>query len=101
MTGALTASQVGFSHQTKEAVQETMSSPAYADLDTTGVTTEYGGLGAPSGPTSVTVAVSGPPGTPPDDLASDLESEVERRTDRDVAVAVDYRSSRTVDASSG
>ena len=100
-TGALTASQVGFSHQTKGAVQETMSSPAYADLDTTGVTTEYGGLGAPSGPTSVTVAVSGPPATPPDDLASDLESEIERRTDRDVAVAVDYRSSRTTDASSG
>ena len=100
-TGALTASQVGFSHQTKEAVQETMSSPAYADLDTTGVTTEYGGLGAPSGPTSVTVAVSGPLATPPDDLASDLESEIERRTDRDVAVTVDYRSSRTANASSG
>jgi len=101
VTGALTASQVGFSHQTKGAVQETMSSPAYADLDTTGVTTEYGGLGAPSGPTSVTVTVSGPPATPPDDLVSDLESEIERRTDRDVAVAVDYRSSRTANASSG
>ena len=100
-TGALTASQVGFSHQTKEAVQETMSSPAYADLDTTGVTTEYGGLGAPSGPTSVTVTVSGPPATPPDDLVSDLESEIERRTDRNVAVTVDYRSSRTANASSG
>ena len=100
-TGALTASQVGFSHQTKGAVQGTMSSPAYADLEMTGVTTEYGGLGAPSGPTSVTVTVSGPSGTPPDDLASDLESEIERRTDRDVAVAVDYRSSWTTNASSG
>ena len=66
VTGALTASQVGFSHQTKEAVQETMSSPAYADLDTTGVTTEYGGLGAPSGPTSLTATVTevGPDGAP-------------------------------------
>ena len=78
-----------------------MSSPAYADLDTTGVTTEYSGLGAPSEPTSVSVAVSGPSATPPDDLVSDLESEIERRTDRDVAVTVDYRSSRTANASSG
>ena len=99
VTGALTVSQLSFDHRTNQVVQETMSAPPYADLETTGVSAGYAGLAAPAEPTLVTVTASGSPATPPDGLAADLEREIQRRTDRDVTVEVAYRSSQTVDAS--
>jgi uncharacterized membrane protein len=99
VTGALTASQLSFSHRTNQVVQETMSAPPYADLETTGVSAEYGGLVAPAEPTRVTVTARGSSATPPDGLAADLERGIQRRTDRDVTVEVAYRSSQRVDVS--
>ncbi|WP_209309424.1 DUF389 domain-containing protein [Haloarcula amylovorans] len=94
-TGVLTGMNVAFSQDTTQAVEETLSQPAYDSLTLTAVQPSYGGLPRSDEPINVTVAVSHSADESYPDLASALERRIEERTGRDVTVVVEFTGTRT------
>ncbi|WP_027119190.1 TIGR00341 family protein [Natronorubrum tibetense] len=87
--GFVLGQYVLYENSVNDDVRTVLDDDEYADLELVEVRTEFVGVGVDDG-TEVTVVVQRPADAPYPNLVSDLETALEDRTDRDVAVVVEF-----------
>ncbi|MFB6078190.1 MAG: DUF389 domain-containing protein [Halarchaeum sp.] len=93
-----TYEQVHFQRVVDDEVRATLAAPAYEDAHVTGMRLGYGGGPLVRGETTVTVAVTGPPGERYPALAGTLADRIGERSGRNVTVEVRVEPTRRASA---
>ena len=92
--GLVIGQYVGYQNDVNDEVRTVLEDDAYDDLELVEVRTEFVGPGT-GGEPDVTVVVQRPADVPYPDLVAALEAGLEERTDRAVAVTVEFVESET------
>ncbi|ELY49302.1 DUF389 domain-containing protein [Natronolimnohabitans innermongolicus] len=88
--GVALGQYVLYENAVNDEVRTVLDDEEYDDLELVEVRTEFVGGGVGSDESEVTVVVQRPADAPYPNLGGDLESSVSERTDRDVAIVVEY-----------
>ncbi|SDJ56281.1 TIGR00341 family protein [Natronorubrum texcoconense] len=89
MGGLVLGQYVLYENSVNDEVRTVLDDDEYADLELVEVRTEFVGVGVDD-ESAVTVVVQRPADAPYPNLVADLETTLEDRTDRDVAVVVEF-----------
>ena len=94
-SGYLAVQHVAFERAAEDAAEEVLSEPEYDRLVLVSVDARFGQTWLLEGPTEVTVLVKRPTGTEFPDLAASIQRRSTERTNRPVAVEVEFRDAQS------